>query len=363
MATIEKRVDSTGCTTYRVKVRMKGYSQETASFQRRTDAKHWASKIESEMREGRHFNKPESKVRTLSESIERYQKEVLPNLKDHSNRSYHLAWWTDEIGFKVLADIRASTISECREKLRRTPSDSGRHKGKIRSDATINRYLASLSALLSIAVREWGWLEKNVCKNVRRAKESRGRVRFLSNQERSDLRRACESSKLPELNIIVLVAMTTGARRGEIMNLRWRHMDLQAKKITLVDTKNGETRTVPLAGPALEVAQHWAKIRSIDENSYIFPGTTERTRDKPIEFDKAWRDALHVAKVTDFRFHDLRHTAASYLAMTGTGILEIGNILGHKSLDMVLRYSHLCEDHKTAAVERMVAAKFGNSAP
>ena len=77
MATIEKRVDSTGCTTYRVKVRMKGQSQETASFQRRTDAKHWASKIESEMREGRHFNKPESKVRTLSESIERYQKEVL----------------------------------------------------------------------------------------------------------------------------------------------------------------------------------------------------------------------------------------------------------------------------------------------
>lgn len=91
MATIEKRVDSTGCTTYRVKVRVKGYSPETASFQRRTDAKHWASNIESAMREGRHFNKPESKVRTLSESIERYQKEALPNLKDQSSRTYHLA--------------------------------------------------------------------------------------------------------------------------------------------------------------------------------------------------------------------------------------------------------------------------------
>jgi hypothetical protein len=121
MATIEKRVDSTGSITYRVKVRMKGYSQETASFQRRTDAKHWASNIESAMREGRHFNKPESKVRTLSESIERYQKEVLPNLKDQSNRRYHLAWWADEIGVKVLADIRSSTISECRAKLKLTP--------------------------------------------------------------------------------------------------------------------------------------------------------------------------------------------------------------------------------------------------
>jgi integrase len=361
MATIEKRVDSTGCTTYRVKVRMKGYSQETASFQRRTDAKHWASKIESEMREGRHFNKPESKVRTLSESIERYQKEVLPNLKDQSNRRYHLAWWADEIGFKVLADIRASTISECREKLRRTPSDSGRHKGKIRNDATINRYLASLSALLSIAVREWGWLEKNVCKNVRRAKESRGRVRFLSDQELSDLRRACENSKLPELKIIFLVAITTGARRGEIMNLRWRHIDFKSNSITLVDTKNGDTRSVPLVNPALKKIKEWAKIRSIDEGGFVFPGRTDRTKNKSIDFDKAWRGALSLSGVTDFRFHDLRHTAASYLAMNGAGIREIGDILGHKSLAMVQRYSHLTDDHKRATVERMATAVFGSS--
>ena len=361
MATIEKRVDSTGCTTYRVKVRVKGYSPETASFLRRTDAKHWASNIESAMREGRHFNKPESKVRTVSESIERYQKEVLPNLKDQSNRSNHLAWWANEIGFKVLADIRASTISECREKLRRTPSDFGRHKGKVRSDTTVNRYLASLSALLSIAVREWDWLESNPCKNVKRGKEPRGRVRFLSHQERIDLLKTCENSKLPELKIIVLLAMTTGARRGEIMNLRWRHMDLKSNKMTLVDTKNGDTRSVPLVNPALKEIQYWAKVRSIDEDSYVFPGNTSDTKDKPVDFDKAWRLALNFAGVTDFRFHDLRHTTASYLAMNGAGIREIGDILGHKSLAMVQRYSHLCDDHKRATLERMTTAVFGGS--
>lgn len=361
MATIEKRVDSTGCTTYRVKVRVKGYSPETASFQRRTDAKHWASNIESAMREGRHFNKPESRVRTLSESIERYQKEALPNLKDQSSRTYHLAWWANEIGFKVLGDIRASTISECREKLRQSPSDFGRHKGQIRSETTVNRYLASLSALLSIAVREWDWLESNPCKNVKRGKEPRGRVRFLSDKERIDLLEGCENSKLLELKIIVLLAMTTGARRGEIMNLRWRHMDLKSNKMTLVETKNGDTRSVPLVNPALKEIQYWTKIRSIDEDSYVFPGRTDITRNKPIDFDKAWREALFISGVTDFRFHDLRHTAASYLAMNGAGIREIGDILGHKSLAMVQRYSHLCDDHKRATVERMATAVFGSN--
>jgi integrase len=361
MATIEKRVDSTGFTTYRVKVRLKGYSQETASFHRRTDAKHWAANIESAMREGRHFNKPESKVRTLGESIERYQKEVLPNLKDQSNRRYHLAWWADEIGVKVLADIRSSTISECRSKLKLTPSNFGKHKGKGKSDATINRYLATLSALLSIAVREWGWLESNPCKNVRRSKELRGRVRFLSDKERIDLLVACENSKLPELKIIFLVAITTGARRGEIMNLRWRHIDFKSNSITLVDTKNGDTRSVPLVNPALKKIKEWAKIRSIDEGGFVFPGRTDRTKNKSIDFDKAWRGALSLSGVTDFRFHDLRHTAASYLAMNGAGIREIGDILGHKSLAMVQRYSHLTDDHKRATVERMATAVFGSS--
>jgi integrase len=359
MATIEKRVDSTGSITYRVKVRVKGYSPETASFQRRTDAKHWAANIESAMREGRHYNKPESKVRTLSESIERYQKEVLPNLKDQSNRRYHLAWWADEIGTKVLDDIRSSTISECRSKLKLTPSNFGKHIGKAKSDATINRYLATLSALFSIAVREWGWLESNPCENVRRAKEPRGRVRFLSDKERIDLLGACENPELPELKIIVLVAITTGARRGEIMNLRWRHMDLKSNRITLVDTKNGDTRAVPLVNPALKEIQCWAKVRNIDEDSFVFPGRTDRTKDKPIDFDKAWREAIDFSGVTDFRFHDLRHTAASYLAMNGAGIREIGDILGHKSLSMVQRYSHLCDDHKKATVERMAIAVFG----
>jgi len=363
MATIEKRSDSNGSLTYRVKVRMRGYPQATASFKRRTDAKHWAAHTESAMREGRYFNSPESRKHTLADAIDRYKKEVLKNLTDASHRICHLDWWRKEIGMNLLADIHPATISQCKTKLGNTPSDFGRHKNRLRSDSTVNRYLASLSALLNTATKEWNWLEANPCEKVKRNKEPRGRVRFLSDSERKRLLAACDVEKdMPELKLIVLISMTTGARRGEIMSLRWRHVDLKSSRITLVDTKNGDTRSIPIVDPVTGLLSQWAKVRSIDENSYVFPGHSESNKGKPLDFDKTWRNVLVSSGVNDFRFHDLRHTAASYLAMNGAGIREIGDILGHKSLSMVQRYSHLCEDHKKATVERMAKAVFGGSA-
>jgi integrase len=362
MATIEKRSDSNGSLTYRVKVRMRGYPQATASFKQRTHAKHWAAQTESAMREGRYFNCPESRKHTLADAIDRYKKEVLKNLTDLSHRICHLDWWRKEIGMSLLADIHPATISQYKTKLGNTPSDFGRHKNKLRSDSTVNRYLASLSALLNTATKEWNWLESNPCEKVKRNKEPRGRVRFLSDSERKSLIAACDVEKdMPELKLIVLISMTTGARRGEIMNLRWRHVDLKSSRITLVDTKNGDTRSIPIVDPVTGLLSQWSKVRSIDDNSYVFPGHTESTKGKPLDFDKTWRNVLVFSGVSDFRFHDLRHTAASYLAMNGAGIREIGDILGHKSLSMVQRYSHLCDDHKKATVERMTKAVFGEA--
>ncbi len=106
MATIEKRTDSTGAITYRAKVRLKGYPQESASFARKTDAKQWSANTESALLEGRYFKTAASKYRTLTDAIERYRSELLPKLKDPQHRLHHLTWWEGQIGHTILADLR-----------------------------------------------------------------------------------------------------------------------------------------------------------------------------------------------------------------------------------------------------------------
>ena len=144
------------------------------------------------------------------------------------------------------------------------------------------------------------------------------------------------------------------------MGLCWRHVDITRGRLILEDTKNGENRSVPLVGPALVALKDWAKVRPLDSNELVFPARGERGSNKPLDFEIAWHEVLRISGVTNFRFHDLRHTAASYLAMNGAGLREIGDILGHKTLAMVQRYSHLCDDHKQATMESMALAEFGD---
>ena len=156
----------------------------------------------------------------------------------------------------------------------------------------------------------------------------------------------------------MLLAITTGGRRGEISGLRWRDVDLKRRRIIFEETKNGETRAAPLVGPAFEAMKEWSKVRPLDDAAFVFSGRTAKTRNRPLDFQRPWMTALKRAELDDFRFHDLRHTAASYLAMHGAGLREIADILGHKTLAMVQRYSHLTQDHKASVVERMTNAVF-----
>lgn len=328
MATFEKRISKNDAVTYRTKVRIKGHRSASASFTRLTDAKKWATQTESAMQEGKYFKFAEAKRRTLSETIDRYCDETLSQLRDPSNRAWHLSWWKNEIGHKLLADIHPSTIVACRTKLKASCSDFGRHKGKKLSATTVNRYLASLSPVFTHAHKEWGWLDSNRCFSVKRYKEPRGRIRFLSNDERSALLQVCENLKnFPEMKLIVLLAITTGMRRGEILNLRWKDIDLQSKRIFIWETKNQETRTVPLVSPAAESMKSWGKIRPIDDGALVFPSHVKGSNTKPLALDHIWELFRKETGLEDFRFHDLRHTAASYLAMSGAGLREIGDIL------------------------------------
>ena len=338
MATIEKRTDSTGGTTYRVKVRLRGYPPQTATFDRQTDARKWATQTEAAIQEGRHFKHAEAKKRTVAELLDRYTQDVLPNKgRQKQSQGHQLAFWRAELGPYLLSDLTPDRIAKARDKLAKTTT-----RGKTIQPATVVRYLSVLSHACTMAVKEWRWLDDNPCRKVTKPKEPRGRVRFLSDDERTRLLDACRASSAPDLYPATVLALSTGARRMEILGLTWPQVDLERRVAILHDTKNGERRVLPLAGPALALLRERAKDRRTDTD-LLFPGGRRRTTDgtpgalKPVDLAFAFAVAMERAGIDNFRWHDLRHSAASYLAMNGASLAEIAEVLGHKTLAMVKR--------------------------
>jgi len=357
MASIEKRTTSDGNTSYRVKVRLKGYPVQTGTFERLTDAKKWASSTESAIKEGRHFKTSEAKRHTLAELIDRYIRDVMPSKpKSAADQTQQLEWWRDQMGSYALSDITPSLIAEYRDKL----AGGVTVRGTPRSPATVNRYLAALSHAFTIAVTEWEWLDDTPMRKVRKPTESRGRVRFLSDEERARLLKTCKESGNPYLYTVVVIALSTGMRKEEIMGLSWDDVDLNKGRAILHETKNGERRAVALAGHALELLKELGKVRRID-SKLIFPskGIAPQKPQKPMDLRTPWETAVKKAEIPDFKFHDLRHSAASYLAMNGASLAEIAEVLGHKTLQMVKRYAHLSEGHTARVVESMNSKIFG----
>jgi len=347
MASIEKRTTQGGKLSYRVKVRLKGYPIQTATFERLTDARKWSQHTEAAIREGRHFKTTEAKKHTLADLVDRYVKDVLPTKpKQIKDQSHQLKWWKDKIGNYLLADVTPPLIVQCRDDL-----------AESRSPATVNRYLAALSHAFTIAINEWEWIEGSPLSKVRKPKEPMGRVRFLDEDERIRLLAACKASSNEWLYICVVLALSTGMRQGELMKLRWGDVFLDGGFLVLYKTKNDERRRVPLFGHALELLKAHAKIRQLNTD-LLFPG---KNPDKPIELRRPWVIALNVSQIEDFRWHDLRHSAASYLAMNGASLAEMAEVLGHKTLQMVKRYAHFSETHTSKVVASMNEKIFDSS--
>lgn len=354
MATIEARRADDGSISYRVKVRLKGHPAATGTFQRLTDARRWAQSTEAAIREGRYFKTPEATRHTLSDLVDRYVDEVLPTKpKNASNSKQHLLWWKDKIGAYSLADVTPALVVQCRNDLLATTT----RRGTKMANATVVRYMASLSHAFSLAVKDWQWVDDSPLRKVSKPKEPRGRERFLSDSERAALLQACKASSSRYLYTVVVLALSTGMRRGEIMSLRWPQVDLPRGRILLYETKNDTSRAVPLTGLALTLMSDLAKVRRIDTD-LVFSGETGA---QPVDLTKPWTTALSRAGLANFRFHDLRHSAASYLAMNGATTIEIAAVLGHKTLQMVKRYSHLANSHTNSVVTSMNEKIFGGT--
>jgi integrase len=370
MASIQKIASSRkgAKAAYRVQVRTKGQSR-SASFPNLQEAKEWAASTEASIREGRHFPHLRAQRTTFAQLAQRYRDSVLQEVRPSNKpvREGHLVWWAKRLDGLTLAEITPDVVAEGRDALVAQPYVKGKLRRKKgieippneykRTGATVNRYLATLSHMFTMAVKEWRLVDRNPVLGVSKRKESRGRARFLSDDERGALLTACGQSNWKPLYTLVLLAISTGARKGELINLKWADVrfDPKASRAVVHETKNGEPRTLPLVGKALESLRE-LKLNGSARSEYVFPQPSGLPG--PFEnFDAHWYEALEAAKIADFHFHDLRHTTASMLAAQGASLLEIADVLGHKTLAMVKRYSHLVVDHKAKVIEKMIAAK------
>ena len=349
MPAVQRRVSPNGKVSYRALVRLKGYKSKTATFIKRADAVTWAQETETKIKQSKYFPDRliDSEKYTLTELLDRYKSEVLPRKRD-KNQLGQLEWWKVQLGDYKLKDLTPSLIASLRDKLTKELS---KRTGRKRTPATVNRYLALLSHAYTIAIKEWQWVAVNPVIQISKPREAQGRSRFLSDEERERLLNVCSSSKNTHLFTLVTLALSTGMRRGEMLGLRWENIDIQNRRITLFITKNGERRGVPLVGKAYELIKELFLKLEPENKDLLFPSPNNSK--KPISIRTAWETVLKKSRIENFRFHDLRHSTASYLAMNGASLLEIADILGHKTLQMVKRYSHLSEDHKTTVLENM----------
>ena len=267
MASIRRLVSIlTREVSYRAQVRVKGRPAQSANFPSKKEAKEWADSIETAIRESRHFPHAAARRMSFDALAQDYIETVLAEFddKEKTTRVRQLEWWAKQFAGLSLAEVTADRISKARDALaadtftrgkprvRKRTGETVAPKEYKRTGATLNRYIATLSHALSFAVKERRLLDRNPVSDISRKKEPRGRTRFLSDEERTSLLEACAKSDWEPLRTLVLLAITTGARKGELIGLRWSDVDIKAGRALVRETKNGEQRTLPLVGKALE---------------------------------------------------------------------------------------------------------------
>ncbi|SCA63577.1 Uncharacterized protein SCG7086_AW_00170 [Chlamydiales bacterium SCGC AG-110-P3] len=343
MGSITTRRKKDGKVSYLVRVRLRGEKHITKTFRTRSLAQDWMVSTEAAIKEGRFHYFSESGRHTVSDMITRYIKYELPKKpKSLVKQSAQLKWWNTQIGHLPLSRVTPAILVECRDKL----AAEATCRGGIRSSSTTNRYLAVMSHCFSVACREWQWLDQSPMKQVSKLREPRGRDRILTDDELPVLLEACRKSRNKVLYIVVRLALGTGMRQGEILNLCWKDIFLAEFKIILRDTKNGQIRAVHLAPELCKLLEEHAESRRLD-SFYVFPSQNGQNS---VCIRTAWENALRVANIEGFRFHDLRHTAASMMATAGASDAELRAFLGHLSPSQTLRYAHYRDSAMASSV-------------
>jgi len=316
-----------------------GKNLKSKTFRRKSDARTWANnyvlRLEQQEATG---EKPCNVVfKTLCDEYLEYAYKV--RLKDHDRPRIVLVW-RNIFRDTLLNEINADLI---RDKL--TPR-------KKQKPATYNKHRSTLAAIFNFAVDEKRYIRKNPVHEIKSLPMNNKIVRFLSDEEKSRLLKAAQQIG-EKFYLAILLSLTTGMRKSEVMNLRWNHIDFNRGVAILSDTKNGEERHSPI--PDITMTE-LKKYRGIGD-ALIFP--SDVNFHKPFDFRKQFTLCLKMAAVEGFRWHDMRHSCASIMAMSGATLLEIGAVLGHKSPTSTSRYAHLSTDHKSKVLNNVMDKSFG----
>lgn len=327
MATITRRKAG-----YQVQVRRTGYPARSKCFTGLREAEKWARQVENELDRGLYLDRTEADKQTLGDILDRYMREVSPIHKGVKNETICItALKRDAVCLYRASALSGKLLAEWRDR-----------RLQAVSPATVNRELNLISAAINVARKEWGIHIENPLELIRRPPTGKGRTRRLSPEELQGLLTALRlGERRPDgtfdggarnhwIAPLVELALDTAMRQGELLKLKWADINLASRTAYLHDTKNGDARTVPLSTKAVTLLSQLP--RSI--NGQAFPLTKGAVQ-------KAFNRACQRAGISNLRFHDLRHEAVSRLFERGLNLLEVSAISGHKTLQMLKRYTHL----------------------
>ena len=349
MESIVATITKTPSNTWKALVRKRGWPATIKTFRTKQDAKDWARRVEDEMVRGAYIDRAPSEKTTLRAAITRYLAEVTPTkspgtLKRETGRAKPLL---EKLGDYSLVAITPDLVATYR--------DERIALGK--SNNTVRLELALLSHLFTVALQEWRLgLFYNPVAAVRKPASGAGRSRRLSKDEERDLLLACDKATNPMLGWMTRLALYTAMRAGEIQSLRFDHISLDRRVILLGKTKNGSARLVPMTKAATEVARCALNnsVRPADTDLVFWGEPGRNGQRRPYEYYPAWRRAIKRSGLTDFRFHDLRHEAVSRLVEAGLGDQEVAAISGHKTMQMLRRYTHLRSEDLVGRLDELM---------
>ena len=315
MATIRKRGNK-----YHAQIRKLGYPSITQSFSSLTTAKRWVSLTEADMERHLHVVIPDNTL--LGELLDRYEDEVSPLHKSHQVEKYRLKTLKRRLGDISITRLSPALLCKYRDTRLGTVSP-----------ASLKRELVILSSVINTAIKEWGInLQSNPVSMVSLPKIARGRDRRLEAGEEAKLL-ACSG----ELKRIIIVALETGMRRGEILNIKRSHIDLAHQTLLIPITKTDTPRTIPLSSRAIEALREQLRgsdnVISIEETT-LFSYTARG-------LSGAFLRLCRKHGLGNLHFHDLRHEATSRFFEKGLNPVEVATITGHKDTRMLMRYTHL----------------------
>ena len=348
MATIVK----TPSGTWKALIRKQGWPTKSQTFRTRRDAEDWSRRIEDEMVRGVYINRAPSERLTVETALARYDKEITPSKKPFTQRgekgkAKHLKAF---FGKYSLAAVTPDLVATYRDKR----LEAGMANNTVRLE------LALLSHLFTVAIQEWGiGLAYNPVANIRKPSAGAGRNRRLTKDEETRLLAASDKHSNPMFGWLVRLALETGMRSNELVTLTRNQVDTDRRLVRLDNTKNGSARTVPLSTAAAKVFERALShpIRPIDTDLVFFGEPGKDGKRRPYTFRKIWDNLKHELELVDLHFHDLRHEAVSRLVESGFGDQEVAAISGHKSMQMLKRYTHLRAEDLVSKLDMLMRSK------